>query len=406
MSDDHSHPASYVAELQGLYGAFTFPEKLLQKIWLRGDFRRGDLRTMDGRAVRVVHPGKWNLLGGPDFTGARLRFAGDVEVTGDVELHLRAADWGAHRHAADPAYDRVILHVVLFPPDRAFSEGAGGALIPVAALLPLLHRALEEYAADEAVETLSHRAAARLPDELGTLPPAELAGVLRRAARARWTQKRRFAALRCERLGWPEACHQTVLEILGYRFNRAAMLRVAGAWPFRRWADGSVEVERIHAEEAEAWSVQGVRPANHPRTRLLQYAAWTRVRPDWPDRLRVALAGAGDGLAAELPTGEFRRRARVAELRERIAAEVCGNALKGTRLDTLICDGLLPLAAEKKEEEEALGAIWLHWFPGDLPAVVTSGLRQLGYFDGRAQPGSHGAAQGLLGWLLEREARH
>ena len=110
--------AATVAELQGLYGAFSFPEKLLQKIWLRGDFDRAAVAN-DGRRVRVLHPGKWNLLGGPDFTAARLRFGdpGGREVTGDVELHLHAADWHTHRHAEDPAYDRVVLHVVLFPPE-------------------------------------------------------------------------------------------------------------------------------------------------------------------------------------------------------------------------------------------------------------------------------------------------
>src|SRR5690606_29567876 len=111
-----------------------------------------------------------NLLGGPDFSGARIRFADTSELTGDVELHLRAADWDAHGHARDPAYDRVILHVVLFPPGaRAITTGGRGNEIPVLALLPLLHRALEEFAADEAVENLASHAVARLPDELGTL---------------------------------------------------------------------------------------------------------------------------------------------------------------------------------------------------------------------------------------------
>jgi hypothetical protein len=31
-------------------------------------------------------------------------------------------------------------------------------------------------------------------------------------------------------------------------------------------------------------------------------------------------------------------------------------------------------------------------------------LRRLGVADGRTQPQCHGLAQGLLGWLLEREA--
>ena len=79
-----------LAEIQGLYGSFSFPERLLQKIWLRGDFDRTKAVTCDGRPVRVIHPGKWNLLGGPDFGSARLRFSDTPgrETIGDVELHL------------------------------------------------------------------------------------------------------------------------------------------------------------------------------------------------------------------------------------------------------------------------------------------------------------------------------
>lgn len=404
-----SAPSAAVAELQGLYGAFTFPEKLLQKIWLRGDFQRAAAVTADGRRVRIVHPGKWNLLGGPDFSAARLRFDEGPEVTGDVELHLHAGDWEAHGHARDPAYDRVMLHVVLFPPEkRPTTTGAGGREIPVLALLPLLHRALEEFAADEAVELLANRAVARLPDELGTLPAADLGALLRRQAAARWRQKVRYAQLRVERLGWEGACHHTALEILGYRFNRAPMLRIAGQHALAAWAEGAVKPDEVFVAELEGWSLQGVRPANHPRTRLRQYACWTRERPDWPARVKAAadtllrpLAAAGGDDAES--TRDVRRRHGFGDLRERLATEVCAGTVGGTRLDNVICDGLLPLLAANGRPN--LEPLWFHWFAGDLPPLLTSGLRQLGFFDGRTQPACHGAAQGLLGWLLEREAR-
>jgi hypothetical protein len=403
-SSDRAIPPA-VAEVQGLYGAYAFPEKLLQKIWLRGDFNRAAANLSDGRSVRVVHPGKWNLLGGPDFTSARLRFSdsADHETQGDVEVHLRAGDWDAHGHARDPAYDRVVLHVVLFPPANGKrTHGAGDREIPVLSLLPLLHRALEEFAADEAVESLANRPLAGLPDDLGTLPATELAALLQRYAHARWREKAKFARLRVERLGWEGACHHLALEILGYRFNRAPMLRVAGERPLGEWARGAVDAEVAYASESAAWSLQGVRPANHPRTRLKQYMAWTRERPDWPVRLRE--------LTARLPmveatsvTPEVRRLHHFTAVREMIADEICADAISGTRLNTLICDGLLPLLEAAGGRE--LAGLWHHWPCGDLPPWLTSGLRQLGFFDGRAQPACHGAAQGLLGWFLAREMR-
>ncbi|MEX2044175.1 MAG: DUF2851 family protein [Opitutus sp.] len=397
-----ANSSSTLAEIQGLYGTFSFPEKLLQKIWLRGDFNRAAAQTSTGRRVRIVHPGKWNLLGGPDFQSARLRFDDGPEITGDIELHLRAGDWEAHGHARDPAYSRVVLHVVLFPPGIGrITHGANGREIPVLALLPLLHHDLEEFAAEDAVEALANRAARRIPDELGRLGAAELRGLLVRHAGERWRQKVHFARMRVQRLGWTSACHHTALEILGYRFNRAPMLRIAGQWPLAAWAEHRVTVEELYAAEAEGWSLQGVRPANHPRTRLRQYMEWVQARPDWPERM-VMLCGTvppGDPVAN---TREVRHALGLTALRVRVAAAVCATSIRGTRLDNMVCDGWLPLLAA--QTTCGVQPLWFHWFAGDVPPVVSSGLRQLGILERRTQPACHGIAQGLLGWLIEREA--
>lgn len=403
MRDQSFVFSAAVAEIQGLYGAFSFAEKLLQKIWLRGDFDRAASVLSDGRRLRIVHPGKWNLLGGPDFGDARLRFGdpSNRETLGDVEVHLHASDWDAHGHARDPAYDRVVLHVVLFPPEPGHvTRGAGGREIPILALLPVLHRALEEFAADEAVESLANRPLAQLPDELGTLPASECEALLRRHSAARWQQKVRYARLRVQRLGWEAACHHAALEILGYRFNRAPMLRVAGEWPLAQWGARCVAVETVYSGEQDGWSLQGVRPANHPRTRLRQYSDWTRQFPDWPARV-LEMARTLPPATVSGGTRDVRRGHRFTLLRKQIASDVGANAISGTRLNNLICDGLFPLLAAEGARD--LEGSWHHWFCGDLPPWLVSGLRQLGYFDGHAQPASHGAAQGLLGWFLARE---
>jgi hypothetical protein len=396
--------ASAVAEIQGLYGPFSFPEKLLQKIWLRGDFECASAATTDGRRVQVLHPGKWNLLGGPDFKAARLRL-GDAEIVGDVELHLHAGDWVAHAHARDRAYDGVVLHVVLFPPEPAqVTRGADNQVIPVLVLLPLLHHDLEEFAAEAAVEALAGRTAtARIPDELAAFGSAELGAALHTHAAERWRQKVYFARLRVQRLGWETACHQSALEILGYRLNRAPMLRVAARWPMGQWARGAVEIDEVIAAEAGAWSLQGVFPANHPRTRLRQCAIWTKAGPDWPAQL-AALAGRLPEIGVHETTGQARRVRDFAAVRKQFA-ELSGCAVVGTRLDNLVCDGFLPLLAAHSDRERELAGVWFHWFPGDLPPLIVRELRRLGVFGGRASPACHGVAQGLLGWLLDRETR-
>lgn len=400
--------AGRVAEVLGVEGPYSFPEKLFQRIWARREFDPRDARTADGRRLKVIHPGLWNHLGGPDFCGARLEIEGEL-LTGDVELHLRARDWVAHGHASDPAYAKVILHVVLFPPGAAYTCGVAGRPIPIFALLPRLYHDLEEYAADAVIETLANRPSLRLIEELGAIPLPQLRTQLGLHAEARWEQKVRFAALRLARLGWVEACHHTHLEILGYRFNRAPMLRLASCYPLKLWSSGEFLIEQGLAEEQGSWSLQGVRPANRPRVRLRQYAAWAQSVPDWPTRLRHSrrldpkpLASAG-GIGT-LGTASIRRERDFSSLREWWRREICGGVVGGTRLDTLICDGFLPLlAAETPSEATAWGEVWTHWYPGDLPALIRPGLRDLGLVHGGRLPLSQGLAQGLLGRLLARD---
>ncbi len=389
-----------VAEIQGLYGPFTFTERLLQKIWLRGEYDAPHAVLEDGRALRVLHPGRWNLLGGPDFRDARLSLDGHDQC-GDVELHLHAEDWAAHAHAADPAYDRVVLHVVLFPiSPGGQSRRLDGRPLPTLVLLPLLLHDLEEYAAEEALEALANRPDWCATEELAHRPAAEVRAVLQERAEERWRQKQGFARRRLERLGWNEACHHAALEILGFRFNRVPMLRTAVRAPLAAWSAGEIDVAALFTAEAAAWSLQGVRPANHPRERLRQYAAWTRARPDWPARLHQ-LAGELPDFWVEAATPAVRKRCHLPALRDRLTEEVSAGVIGGTRFDNLVCDGFLPLLAARLER--SLFLPWYHWFTGDLPPRLRSVLKALAVFDGRAQPACHGLAQGLIGWMLARE---
>ena len=393
---------NYVAELQGLYGPFTMAERVVQKIWLREDFAQDRATLTDGRAVQIRSVGAWNLLGGPDFYGARLVIAGQ-EIAGDIEVHFHQADWRAHQHAADPAYARVVLHVVLFPPSEGEwpAQHADGRVLPTLVLLPLLHRDLEEYASDDALEMITARDQWERFAGLAAEPIDQRRAIMRAHAQRRWQQKVHFAQRRIEQLGWMEAAHHTALEILGYSKNRAAFLAMATHYPLARWVAG-IEPAEIFAAKDLSWRRQGIRPANHPLTRLRQYQRWVTHQPEWPERLgcllncRVAL---GEGVSP----GRARQLLGLKLQRTQLVSELLGGAVGGTRLDNLVCDGFLPLLAAREGGDDLFN-LWFYWYLGDFPDGLRRALPKLGLTGPHGQSLCHGCAQGLLGWILQHEA--
>lgn len=392
-----------VQEIQGLYGPFTLSERVLQKIWLKGDFDRGDLRTESGRRLRVLDPGRWNVLEGPDFLEARLELEGEALV-GDVEVHFHAGDWHLHGHGGNPDFDGVRLHVVLYPETRAGAPvtTAKGTCPELLYLLPRLERDLEDYAVDDALLELEQVEDAEWMLRFLGRPLEERRAILRTGAAARWARKVDFARKRLRGSDWASACHQFCLEVLGYARNRAPMARLALGHPLGDFAAGRADADALFAEEAGGWRLSGLRPANHPRQRLAQYAAICRARPDWPARLARVLSGVGAGDAA-LSGAAFRKRCGLPELAERISGEVFAGKLSAKRLNTLVCDALLPLAqaAGLAQAEAHWRDWWRHWPAGDAPARLHAFLKQAQVID-RAEPFSNGQVQGGLQLLIER----
>ena len=86
-------------------------EELLHYTWRHRLLPLGELQTTDGRRVEVIDPGLHNRNAGPDFFNAKVRIGNTLWV-GNVELHLKSADWYTHGHDRDPKYNNVVLHVV------------------------------------------------------------------------------------------------------------------------------------------------------------------------------------------------------------------------------------------------------------------------------------------------------
>ncbi len=397
---DSISSAPAVAEMQGWYGPYTVSERVVQKIWLRGNFRSENLRTLSGKALHVRHPGRWNLQEGPDFHGGEWELDGR-RVRGDVEVHFQARDWHAHGHSQDPNYAGVALHVLLFPPadHEAAPRTIQGEAPEQVVLIEHLEHDLEDYAAEEALLAAEGRDPLGPLEEFLRRPPADrLARLLDRALH-RWRQKHAFAVQRIAKSGFAEACHQLTLEALGYRRNRPPMSALALKYPLADWATHPPLTGLLFEEERKRWKLAGLRPANHPRLRLEQYAKVVAAQPDWTQNLIRAAQEWPEGATAVEDSGPFRRKHRLTTLRKRVAREIFGDVWQGARLDTLIGDVLLPLAAAQTSRE--LFATWFHGFPGDAPPAYAKFLKQTEILDPKKQPLCHGLLQGALQMFLE-----
>jgi hypothetical protein len=95
-------------------------EAFLSYLWKHRHLNQ-DISTESGDQLTILHPGDQNTDSGPDFFNARIRI-GNTTWAGNVEIHVQASDWYKHGHHADPAYDRVILHLVYEADRQVFHQ--------------------------------------------------------------------------------------------------------------------------------------------------------------------------------------------------------------------------------------------------------------------------------------------
>lgn len=112
-------------------------EAVLATVWNEQAPLSGPMWDCQGNAVAVVYRGRWSGGSGPDFEAAMLSLegaGGSKLVSGAVEIHLRCSDWWAHGHHADPRYNSVVLHVVLWPVGAKPVTKADGTQAPTLVL--------------------------------------------------------------------------------------------------------------------------------------------------------------------------------------------------------------------------------------------------------------------------------
>ena len=271
-------------------------EQAVAGLWSNAHTLSEGLRTEDGQRFRVVYPGRPGGAVGPDFRDTVIATEAGEILTGDVEVHVKAPDWNSHRHHLDPAYNGVVLHVVLYPKGRKTSDQQSRLRVPVASL-------------EGSEEALGPDEAARLtgPNVWGRLDRPALEELLDRAGDDRFMARSRGFALELETSDPEQALYGAVMEALGYSANRKPFRDLARRAPISRLRGLRLEpastrllaikavllntaglIEHVTMPQEEqrlkgllrhlpgtprmatgSWRLSGLRPANHPARRIV-----------------------------------------------------------------------------------------------------------------------------------------
>ncbi len=419
------------------------PEKLLQRLWLHQRIRREGLRTVDGRLLRVLHPGFWNREAGPDFRRAIVQWEAEVAQQGDIEIDLHSSGWRSHGHHRRSDYSAVILHVVW--------KAESPCLTPTLELQNQLDAPWEELAQWEAAASTPRWPATmsgqcRVP--LRTLSEAEQHRLLQAAAETRFEAKAERIRLRAATVGAEQAFWEFILRTLGYKQNpwpmqhlgellprirqvgdttqtlQAKLLGVSGllpaevrqvptaARPYLRslwdiWWRAQHELGDLILPRS-VWHLHHLRPANHPQRRLALAAHWLSDADLLP---RLRAWGHRVHPTPKRQVEEFRQALRIPEddfwshhWTFRCAATDSKQPLLGTaRLTDLAINAALPwlwMDACRQEDREQAGRIkarYLAWPSAqDNTVLKLARLRLLSGDSTRNAPKTAAMQQGLM----------
>ncbi len=213
-------------------------EDFLHYVWRTKNFAQHNLCTTEGKSVQIIDFGHLNREGGPDFKGCKVQIDG-ILWAGSVEMHLASSSWKDHGHSSDPAYENVILHVVLEEDELVYIGRNRLPCIELRERIP--GDLLARYQ--------------KLMQMHSEIPCAAHIRYIRPAVRDIWLQRMAIERLQTRAVyfdnlsrrfsnDWGEVLYVALARGFGFKSNADAMERLALAVPLR--------IVRAHADDIKA----------------------------------------------------------------------------------------------------------------------------------------------------------
>lgn len=318
-------------------------ERVIVDIWERQAFEMSGLASA---GLRVLFRGSPSDAGGPDYQDAMLIRGESELVAGDVEFHVRSADWFRHGHHRDARYNNVVLHVV-WQDDGATAIRRDGEAVPT---LVLRDCTPARPLGREGAFPLHPCTAA-----YGRCSRDEILSALQECGRRRFEDRTSRLAADLTAADPDQVLYTALLEACGYASNRTAFRILAEAAPYP-WIIALRSEDRLGAlldaaglgppsEPApparlplSSWRLARLRPANHPEKRLAGISAiLDRHGPRVAETLTDMAVGARSA----------------AELRSALQSPGDQTGLGAGRADEMVVSVLLPFVSAAGRAHEA-----------------------------------------------------
>jgi hypothetical protein len=210
-------------------------ERLVTDIWHSLLTAGCKLKTSSGQGLTVIYPGKTSDKPGSDFQDAVIKIDRQI-IKGNIEVHVKSSDWRKHGHHQNPAYNNIVLHVVMQQDCQSDTELQNGEVIPTVALDRYLNS--NKYTPAFGIIPCSR---------IGTYSVEKLLEILDMAGAIRFYEKATKFQNGMKNKDAGQCLYSGIMKALGYTSNTEPFLKLAERIPLfvlestnhREMADGN-----------------------------------------------------------------------------------------------------------------------------------------------------------------------
>ena len=190
---------------------------------------RRELTSEEGEPIEIIYPGRANDDKGADFRDAVVATGGRL-AKGDIEVHVRSSDWRAHRHHQNSAYNRVILHVVMWHDNNQATRLQDGRCVPIVVLQDYIGTRVSQRSRMPDCSAVLRVPCFRVTEHLSEY---RVAAYLDGAGEERFLVKAADFQRGVIQMGAGQCLYRGVMGALGYAKNKLPCLELADRLPLR-----------------------------------------------------------------------------------------------------------------------------------------------------------------------------